>query len=99
MGLQVTASYIYVRNEPIDSFSIVCRFKQGNGLLPLLFNLAVENVSMKISVNTKATFLYKSLKVFAHVDKINILRRRQLSPKHALIRTEDAAKEADLIIN
>lgn len=61
--------------------------RQGDGLVPPLFNLVLEYVIRKTDI--EATLLYKSLEVVVNVDDINILARMQLKDDEALTHIEE----------
>jgi hypothetical protein len=68
-------SQVTVETELTDSINIEQGLKGGDGLAPLLFNLALEFVLRRLSTDLKGTIEYKSRRVLAYVDGIAIVFR------------------------
>jgi hypothetical protein len=49
--------------------------KQGNALAPLLFNLVLEYVIIKLQVDRRNTLEYKSVQIVGYADHINLMGR------------------------
>jgi hypothetical protein len=50
-----TEAQAKIRTQLTDPFIIRWGLKQGDGLAPCLFNLAMENINRKLTVNVKET--------------------------------------------
>jgi hypothetical protein len=70
-------STYYVKIETImaDGYKVGTALKQGDGLAPNLFNIALEYVIRQLSVQTKPTIFHKSVQLIGHADDINIMGR------------------------
>jgi endonuclease/exonuclease/phosphatase family metal-dependent hydrolase/ribosomal protein S28E/S33 len=92
-------SQVRVQNDLTASFETECGLKQGDGLAPILFNLALEYVIRRIPVDTKGTLLFKSTQVVAYADDINIMARSLVGAKEVLVNLDSSAREVGLRIN
>ena len=54
-------------------FRVGNSLKQGDGLAPNLFNIALKYVIGLLSVQVKSTMFYTSLQLIGHADGINIM--------------------------
>lgn len=73
--------------------------KQGDGLAPLLFNLALEYVIRKSNINTEGTLVYKSVQIAAYADDINIMARTERELKDTYKCLVQSAREVGLEVN
>lgn len=73
--------------------------KQGDGLAPTLFNLALEKVIRGTSVDVNTTIFQKAQQITGYADDLNILGRSISVVKEAFGNLEDAAKEVCLKVN
>ena len=58
-----------------DGFRVGNGLKQGDGLAPNLFNIAMKYVIGLLSVQVKSTIFYVSLQFIGYADGINIMGR------------------------
>jgi hypothetical protein len=65
-----TEAQVKIQAQLIDVFKIRQGFKQGDGLAPLLFNLALEYAIRKLSVNVKGTLEYHTTQIVGYADNI-----------------------------
>lgn len=94
-----TKGIVRVQGELGEDFRINKGLKQGDGLAPMLFNLALEGVIRKIDVNVNGNFIYKSKQIAAYADDINYLARSPSHLKEIVEELERAAKLLGLQIN
>ena len=82
-----------------DGFKIGTGLKQGDGLAPTLFNIALEYVIRQSSVQTTSTIFHKSVQLIGYADDINIMSRtkRVISDVYGELR--ERAKEVGVIKN
>lgn len=66
-----TKSQVIVQTELTDSIATE-RLKQGGGFTPLLFNLALEFILRRLSIDLEGTIEYKSTQILAYADDIVI---------------------------
>jgi hypothetical protein len=64
---------VRVQSELTDSVTTGQRLKQGDGLAPLLFNVASEFILKRLSIDLKGTIEYRSTQVLAYADGIAII--------------------------
>jgi ribosomal protein L39E len=57
----------------MDGFKVGTGLKQGDGLAPNLFNIALEYIIRQLSVQTTSTIFHKSLQLIGYADDINIM--------------------------
>jgi sorting nexin-29 len=65
-----TEAHVKVQTELTDTFEITQGPKQGDGLAPVLFNLALEYVIRKLPADTNGTLVYKMNQVVGCADDI-----------------------------
>jgi hypothetical protein len=58
-----------------DGFGVGNGLKQGDGVIPKLFNMALKYVIGLLSVQVKSTIFYISLQLTGYADDINIMGR------------------------
>ena len=58
-----------------DGFKVGNGSKQGDGLAPTFFNVALEYVIRQLSVDFRSTIIYRSLQLIGYADDINIMGR------------------------
>ena len=58
-----------------DGFKVGNGLKQGDGLAPTFFNVALEYVIRQLSVDFRSTIIYRSLQLIGYADDINIMGR------------------------
>jgi sorting nexin-29 len=71
-----TDSQVRLQTELTDSVATTEQgLKQVDGLAPLLFNLALEFILRRISIDLEGTLEYKSTQILAYADDIAIISR------------------------
>ena len=73
--------------------------KQGNGMAPSLFNIALEYIIRQLSVQVKSTIYYKSVQLIGYADEINIMGRAKRAISDVYGKLKERAKEVGLNIN
>lgn len=94
-----TNARVRVQNTLTDAFQVNQGLKQGDGLAPMLFNLALEAVIRKTSIQRNYTLVNKSAQVIGYADDINIVGRSVRAVKECYSEIKEAAKEVGLRIN
>jgi len=82
-----------------DGFKVRTGLKQGDGLAPNLFNIALEYIIRQLSVQTTSTIFHKSVQLIGYADDINIMGRTKRAISEANGELKERAKEVGLIIN
>jgi hypothetical protein len=82
-----------------DIFPIKNGLKQGEALLPLLFNSALEYVIKRVQVNQKGLKLNGKHKLLVYVYDVNILRGSVHTIKENTETLVVASKETELEVN
>jgi len=60
-----------------DGFQVGNGLKQGDGLAPNLFNIALEYVIRQLSVQVTSTIFYKSVQIIGYADDITLWEERR----------------------
>jgi hypothetical protein len=68
-----TEAQVKVQTELTDTFDIRQGLKQGDGLTPMLFNLALEYVIRKLPADANGTLEYKMNQAVGYADDIRLL--------------------------
>jgi hypothetical protein len=68
-----TGSQVRVQTRLTDSVTVEQWLKQGDGLAPLLFNLALEFILRGLNVDLEGRIEYKSTWVLAYADDIAVI--------------------------
>lgn len=97
--MQGSQCQVRVMGELTGNFEVMQGLKQGDGLAPTLFNLALEKVIRGTSVDVNTTILQKSQQITGYADEIDILGRSIPAVKEAFGNLENAAKEVGLNVN
>jgi len=82
-----------------DGFKVLTGLKQGHGLAPNLFNIAMEYVIRQLLVQTTSTVFHKSVQLIGYADDINIMGRTKRAISDVYGELKERAKEVSLIIN
>jgi len=82
-----------------DGFKVGTGLKQGEGPAHKLFNIPLEYVIRKLSVQTTSAVFHNSVQLIGYADDINIkgITKRVISDVYAELK--ERAKEVGLIIN
>ena len=67
--------YVKIGTIMTDGFKAGTELKQGDGLAPNLFNIALEYAVRQLSVQTTSTIFHKSVQLIEYADDINIMGR------------------------
>jgi hypothetical protein len=73
MCLNVTYSKIHIDKHLSDKFSIQNGLKQGDALLSLCLNLALEYATRKVQENQVGMEMNGTRQLFVYVDDVNLL--------------------------
>lgn len=73
MTMESTEAHIKRQNELSNPFTITQRLKQGDGLAPTLFNISLEYVIRKMSVDKSGILFYKMNQTEAYTYDVNIM--------------------------
>lgn len=96
--IQTTAK-VKAQTGVTDPFSVTRGLKQGDGLAPTLFNIALEYVIRKLSVQGNTTLENKMVQLVGYADDINIMARSNARAKETYQELRDAAEGIGLQIN
>jgi sorting nexin-29 len=99
VSMEDSAFYVKLQTELTEPTTTRNGLKQGGGLAPLLFNIVLEYVIRKSSINTDGTLIYKSIQIAAYADDINIMAQTQQDLKNTYILLEQNTKKIGLQIN
>jgi len=83
----------------MDGFKVGTGLKQGDGLAPNLFNIALEYVIRQLSVQTTSIIFHKSVQLIGYADNINIMGRTKRAISDLYGELKERAKEVGPIIN
>lgn len=73
--------------------------RQEDELAPTLFNLALEYVIRKMSINSTNVLTSKSTQIAAYADDVNIMDRSMVVTKEVYVDLENRAREVGLKIS
>jgi hypothetical protein len=82
-----------------DGFKVGNGLKQCYGLIPNLFNIALEYVIRQLSVQVTSTIFHKSVQLIGYVDDINSMGRTKMAISEVYGELKERAKEVGLNIN
>jgi len=91
--------YVKIGTIMTDGFKVGTGLKQGDGLAPNLFNIALEYIIRQFSVQTTSTIFHKSVQLIGYTDDINIMGRTKRAISDVYGELNETAKEVGLIIN
>jgi len=83
----------------VHRFQLGNGLKQGEGLAPNLFNIALEYVIRQLLVQVTSTIFYKSVQIIGYADDINIMGRTKRAISEVYGELKQRAKEVGLNIN
>jgi hypothetical protein len=79
-----------------DGFQVGNGLKQGDGLAPNLFNIALGYVIRQLSVQVTSKIFYKSVQLIGYADDINIMGRTKWGLTSPLKKQKQWCKAGDL---
>ena len=82
-----------------DPFPINTGLKQGDGLAPILFNMALHWAVNKTQVDLQNTLLYKSIQIVGYADDLNIMARTRNVIEDTYKELEQATAKMGLQVN
>jgi hypothetical protein len=94
-----TEVQVKVQTELTDTFKIRQGLKQGDGLAPVLFNLALQYVIRKLPADTNGTLEYKMNQMVGYADDICLLGRSARSVNEVCEEQKVTAEKIGLNIN
>jgi hypothetical protein len=94
-----TQRRVKIQNKLSEPINVKNGVRQGDALVCLLFNIALEKVIRDSAVNTRGTIFYKSVQILAYADDIDIIGRTQSAMTKTFTTLEKAAKGMNLFIN
>jgi hypothetical protein len=92
-AMEDSTHHVKIGTITTDGFKVGSGLKQGDGLTPNLFSIALEYVIRQLSVQAQATIFYKS------VQDINIMGRTKRATSMVYRELKERAKEVGLDIN
>ncbi|KAI5722453.1 hypothetical protein M8J76_008557 [Diaphorina citri] len=92
-------SQVLINNQYSDPFSNRTGLRQGDGLSPLLFNLALEMVARKMRMAPAGIHLGDRHKIFAYADDIVLAGENEQELRRLLVELVEAAARVGLTIN
>jgi hypothetical protein len=82
-----------------DGFKVGTGLKQGDGLAPSLFNITLQYVTRKLSVQNTSIIFHKSMQLIGYADDINIMGRPKRAISELYEELKERANEVGLIMN
>jgi hypothetical protein len=94
-----TKAQVKIQKQLTDPFIVRRGLKQGDGLAPPLFNLAMETIIRKLAVNVKGTLQHHATQIIGYADDLCLLSRNRSSIEETHQELREAANEVGLKIN
>jgi hypothetical protein len=88
--------HLKTRTIITDGFKVGKGLKQGDGLAPNLFTIAMEYAIRQLSIQAQATIFYKSLHLIGYAYDINIMGRTKRATSMVNRELKETAKEVGL---
>lgn len=99
MTMYNTKGRVKIQQRLTDEFIIEQGLRQGDGLAPILFNIALHKIIKEMKFDTKGTILTKEQQLVAYADDINIIGRSIRAVKGSYETLKEKAREMGLEIN
>jgi sorting nexin-29 len=93
-----TDAQVKIQTQLTDPCVIKWGLKQGDGLAPSLFNLAMENIIRKLTLNVKGTLEHHTTQIIGYTDDICLLSRNCRAIQEMYQELREAANEVRLKI-
>lgn len=92
-------SCVRLQSDLSKTFDVSSGLRQGDGLSPLLFNIALDKVIRNSAINWTGTLVHKSQQLFAYADDLDIVGRNAQTVVRGFQALKDAAHPAGLQIS
>jgi len=99
MTMENKQSQVRIQSDLSDLITTKKCLRQGDSLVCLLFNLALEKVVRNAGKQKSVTIFYKSVELLAYADDIYIIARSRTTLKEAFLSIERATGEMGLRLN
>ena len=96
--MENTKSQVRIQSDLSDSIITKKGLRQGDSLVCLLFNSALEKAVRNAGMQTSGTIFYKSVQLLTYADDIDIIARSRATLKEAFLSLERVAGEMGLRI-
>jgi hypothetical protein len=90
---------VKIQNDCSESFKTRQGLRQGNVLSTLLFNVMLEVIVRRATLQTTGTIYSKETQLLAYADDIDIVGRSQSAIRDAYLALEEEAAKVRLKIN
>jgi hypothetical protein len=98
-AMEDSTYHVKIGTITTDGFKVGNGLKQGDGLTPNLFSIALEYVIRQLSGQAQATIFYKSVQLVGYADDINIMGRMKRATSMVYTELKERAKEVRFNIN
>lgn len=98
-ALSNTKSCVRVLGDDSRTFEITNGLRQGDGLSPVLFNIALEWTIRKAQINTTGTIVNRTTQILAYADDIDLIARNKTAITSNYKMLEETAREIGLSVN
>ena len=99
MTMTNTLSCVRTHFGTTDEFPTYEGLKQGDGLAPILFNIALEYAIRRLGINQTHSLFEGNNQILAYADDVNIMSRDQNTAFDILRKLQESAKDVGLQIN
>lgn len=94
-----TCCKVKVNGKLTSPFKVNTGLRQGDSLAPLLFNIILQTIIARASLDEGGNIFYKGIQLLAYADDVVIAGRSLLNIKHAFRNMEREARKFGLEIN
>jgi len=91
MTMKNTKSQVRIQSDLSDSIITKKGLRQGDSLVYLLFNLALEKAVRNAGMQASRTIFYKSVQLLTYADDTDIIARSRATLKEAFLSLEIVA--------